>query len=50
MHDHVCICNYHHCHIMQGAAKQGGMKPQLTSAVHAETSMNHKATVIQNTL
>ena len=29
---------------MQGAAEQGGMKPQLTSAVYAETSMNHKPT------
>ena len=38
------VCSYHHCHIMQGAAEQGGMKPQLTSAVHADTSMNHKAT------
>ena len=27
---------------MQGAAQQGGLKPQLTTAVHAETSMDHK--------
>ena len=29
---------------MQGAAEQGSMKPQLTSAVYAETSMDHKPT------
>ena len=29
---------------MKGAAEQRGMKPQLTSAVYAETSMDHKAT------
>ena len=28
---------------MQGAAEQGSMKPQLTSAVHAETSMDDKS-------
>ena len=36
------VCNYHHCHIIQSAAEQGSMKPQLKSAVHAETSMDHK--------
>ena len=36
------VCTYHHWHIMQGAAEQGSMKPQLTTAVHAETSMDHK--------
>ena len=29
---------------MQGAAEQGSIKPQLTTAVYAETSMDHKPT------